>query len=315
MDFLNSSSNLRGDFLLFTILKSPFKICVYLFKSISKNVSTLLGYMQNGLFNIQAWGGIPELDRDIIYFPNEKPSDIHADVWNPLYELKKGTTGYRLVEVTETSMETDKYDPKKPAEKLEVEDPAKVSEEEEKVLIEAMREANKDYLPETVEFWIEPEEGLIVLYEDGSEDIIPLDQLIKKKEETLDNDKEELIEGIQLEEIPSIPEENILAEEVYQGDIINLEDNVKGLPEGSNLEVLEAVTSDVAGNFEAKVKVIFKNGSSRIITISVTVKERISVGTIEEIPNISVENILEEVVYQGDPITLEDNIQGLPEGS
>ncbi|MEB7953983.1 hypothetical protein, partial [Enterococcus faecalis] len=42
----NSSSNLRGDFLLFTILKSPFKICVYLFKSISKNVSTLLGYMQ-----------------------------------------------------------------------------------------------------------------------------------------------------------------------------------------------------------------------------------------------------------------------------
>ena len=278
-------------------------------------MSTLLGYMQNGLFNIQAWGGIPELDRDIIYFQNEKPSDIHADVWNPLYELKKGTTGYRLVEVTETSMETDKYDPKKPAEKLEVEDPAKVSEEEEKVLIEAMREANKDYLPETVEFWIEPEEGLIVLYEDGSEDIIPLDQLIKKKEETLDNDKEELIEGIQLEEIPSIPEENILAEEVYQGDIINLEDNVKGLPEGSNLEVLEAVTSDVAGNFEAKVKVIFKNGSSRIITISVTVKERISVGTIEEIPNISVENILEEVVYQGDPITLEDNIQGLPEGS
>ncbi|MEB7954641.1 hypothetical protein NGH80_13680, partial [Enterococcus faecalis] len=46
----NSSSNLRGDFLLFTILKSPFKICVYLFKSISKNVSTLLGYMQ-GLFD------------------------------------------------------------------------------------------------------------------------------------------------------------------------------------------------------------------------------------------------------------------------
>ncbi|MEB7964819.1 hypothetical protein [Enterococcus faecalis] len=36
--------------MLFTILKSPFKICVYLFKSISKNVSTLLGYMQ-GLFD------------------------------------------------------------------------------------------------------------------------------------------------------------------------------------------------------------------------------------------------------------------------
>ncbi|MCA6712260.1 hypothetical protein LF875_13785, partial [Enterococcus faecalis] len=45
----NSSSNLRGDFLLFTILKIPFKISVYLFNSIPKNVSTLLGYMQNAI--------------------------------------------------------------------------------------------------------------------------------------------------------------------------------------------------------------------------------------------------------------------------
>ena len=45
------------------------------------------------------------------------------------------------------------------------------------------------------------------------------------------------------------------------------------------------------------------------------VKERISASTIEEIPNIPTENILEEEVYQRDPITLEDNIQGLPEGS
>ena len=126
--------------------------------------------------------------------------------------------------------------------------------------------------------------------------------------------KERISAGI-IEEIPSIPKKNILVEEVYQGDIVNLEDNVQGLPEGSKLEVVEAVTSDVAGNFEAKVKVIFKNGSSRIITIPVIVKERISASTIEEIPNISAENILEEVVYKGDPITLEDNIQGLPEGS
>ena len=118
-----------------------------------------------------------------------------------------------------------------------------------------------------------------------------------------------------MEEIPNIPTENILEEEVYQRDPITLEDNIQGLPEGSKLEVVESVTSDVVGNYEAKVKVTFKNGSSRIITIPVTVKERISASTIEEIPNISAENILEEVVYKGDPITLEDNIQGLPEGS
>ena len=51
IDFLNSSSNLRGDFLLFPIAKSPFKICVYLFKSIPKNVSTLLGYMHKKMPN------------------------------------------------------------------------------------------------------------------------------------------------------------------------------------------------------------------------------------------------------------------------
>ncbi|MGF1919575.1 hypothetical protein ACQUFA_14700, partial [Enterococcus faecalis] len=30
---------------------SPFKICVYLFNSIPKNMSTLLGYMHDGKFN------------------------------------------------------------------------------------------------------------------------------------------------------------------------------------------------------------------------------------------------------------------------
>ncbi|MGM0229925.1 hypothetical protein IGJ28_002012 [Enterococcus sp. AZ091] len=269
----------------------------------------------NGIFRIQVWGGIPELDREIIHFTNGKPSNIHTDIWNPLYEIHKGATGYSLVKATDISMETDKYDPKKPVEKLEVEDPTKVSEDEEKALVEVMREVNKDYLPKTVKFWIEPEEGLIVLYEDSSEDIIPLDELIKKKEKTSDNDKEELIEGIKLEEIPNIPEENILKEEVYQGDSINLEDNIQGLQKESKIEVIEAVTSETAGEFEAKVKVTFKNGSSRIISVPVTVKEKISASIIEEIPNIPEENILEEEVYQGEPITLEDNIQGLPEGS
>lgn len=68
-------------------------------------------------------------------------------------------------------------------------------------------------------------------------------------------------------------------EEVYQGDIVNLEDNVQGLPEGSKLEVVEAVTSDVVGKFEAKVKVTFKNRLSRIITISVIVNERPTTST------------------------------------
>lgn len=38
MDFFNSSSNLRGDFLLFTILKSPFKKCVHFIRIHALNI-------------------------------------------------------------------------------------------------------------------------------------------------------------------------------------------------------------------------------------------------------------------------------------
>lgn len=268
-----------------------------------------------GHFHIQAWGGIPDLEKEIIHFPNGEPSDIHADIWNPSYELHKQATGYRLAEAPEPLMETDQYTPKLPAEKLEVDDPANLSPEEETALIEAVREANQGYLPDTVDYWIEPEEGLIVLYEDHSEDILSLEQLVIRKKESPDIPEETISPGMVIETIPTISEEMILAEEVYQGDPIVLEDNIQGLPEDSTVEVEEAVTSETAGTFESKVKVIFVNGSSRIVTVPVTVKERISASVLEEIPDIPIENFLAEEVYQGDPVTLEDNIQGLPEGS
>ncbi|OTO01329.1 Rib/alpha-like domain-containing protein, partial [Enterococcus sp. 5B3_DIV0040] len=262
----------------------------------------------NGHFRIQAWSGLPDLEKEMIHFPNGEPSDIHADIWNPMYELHKQATGYRLAEAPEPSMETDQYTPKLPAEKLAVDDPAHLSPEEETALIEAVREVNRGYLPDTVAYWIEPEEGLIVLYGDHSEDVLPLDQLVIQK-------KEPALPAVVIEEIPSIPAENILSVEVYQGDPVVLEDNLQGLPEGSVVEVVEAVTSETAGTFEGKVKVTFGNGSSRIVTVPVIVKERIPASTLEEIPSIPAENILAEEVYQGDPITLADNVQGLPEGS
>ncbi|WP_438785481.1 Rib/alpha-like domain-containing protein [Enterococcus sp. DIV0421] len=273
------------------------------------------GITGKGHFRIQAWGGIPDLEKEIIHFPNGELSDIHADIWNPLYELHKQTTGYRLVETPEPSTETKQYTPKLPSEKLEVDNPDNLSQEEEAALIEAVRETNWGYLPDTVDYWIEPQEGLIVLYEDHSEDILLLNQLVTRKKEVPDLPEEPISSGIVIEEIPSIPAENILVEEVYQGDPVTLEDNIQGLPEGSAVEVVEAITSESAGRFEAKVKVTFKNGSSRMVTVPVIVKERISASVLEEIPSIPAENILAEEVYQGDPVALEDNIQGLPEGS
>ncbi|OTO01330.1 Rib/alpha-like domain-containing protein, partial [Enterococcus sp. 5B3_DIV0040] len=143
-----------------------------------------------------------------------------------------------------------------------------------------------------------------VIFENGSSRTVTVPVIVKER-----------IPASTLEEIPSIPAENILSEEVYQGDPIVLEDNLQGLPDGSVVEVVEAVTSETAGTFEGKVKVTFANGSSRIVTVPVTVKERIPATTLEEIPSIPSENILSEEVYQGDPVTLEDNVQGLPDGS
>ena len=147
--------------------------------------------------------------------------------------------------------------------------------------------------------------------------------------------KERISAGI-IEDIPSIPKKNILVEEVYQGDIVNLEDNVQGLPEGSKLEVVEAVTSDVVGKFEAKVKVTFKNRLSRIITISVIVNERPTTSTDiekdekttdsvevkskseketnqrEKISGTPEKDVLEEKVNQNSKIHLEEKVQELP---
>ena len=106
-----------------------------------------------------------------------------------------------------------------------------------------------------------------------------------------------------------------IPEVVYQGEPVDLTDNLSGLPEGSRVEVVEPVTSDVAGDFEGKVKVIFKDGSSRLVTVPVTVKSRIAASPLVPIPEIKPEQITGEVVYQGEPVDLTDNLSGLPEGS
>ncbi|WP_250865133.1 DnaD domain protein, partial [Enterococcus faecalis] len=75
--------------LLFTILKSPFKICVYLFKSISKNVSTLLGYMQVVLQEeyliIDGNNSLPTVVNDV----NNSPSTVVNGVNNTQREKER----------------------------------------------------------------------------------------------------------------------------------------------------------------------------------------------------------------------------------
>lgn len=184
-------------------------------------------------------------------------------------------------------IEAEQYTPRLPADKVEVVDPTTISQEEEQAIITSISNLNKGYLPDTVRYQIEPEKGLIVLYEDQSEDIITFDQLVKKKEGASASPTE-TVKAAVVEEIPSIPAEDILVEEVYQGEPIALEDNVQNLPEGSTIEVIETVSNETVGRFEAMVKVTFNNKASRLLRIPVVVKEKSGQGD-EETSNLNSE--------------------------
>lgn len=83
----------------------------------------------------------------------------------------------------------------------------------------------------------------------------------------------EVIEGGIISPIPEIDSSNIVKEEVAYNGNIDLRDNIKNLPEGT---VVEDITDPIIntknpGEYSGKVKVTFKDGSSRILVVPVEV--------------------------------------------
>ena len=83
----------------------------------------------------------------------------------------------------------------------------------------------------------------------------------------------EVIEGGIISPIPEIDSSNIVKEEVLYNGNIDLRDNIKNLPEGA---VVEDITDPIIdtknpGEYFGKVKVTFKDGSSRIVVVPVEV--------------------------------------------
>ncbi|MGR5590565.1 Rib/alpha-like domain-containing protein [Peptoniphilus grossensis] len=83
----------------------------------------------------------------------------------------------------------------------------------------------------------------------------------------------EVIEGGIISPIPEIDSSNIVKEEVLYNGNIDLRDNIKNLPEGA---VVEDITDPIIdtknpGEYFGKVKVTFKDGSSRILVVPVEV--------------------------------------------
>ncbi|WP_277220638.1 stalk domain-containing protein [Peptoniphilus vaginalis] len=72
--------------------------------------------------------------------------------------------------------------------------------------------------------------------------------------------------------IPKIKAEDIIKEEIPYNGKINLLDNIKDLPDGAKVEdVSKIIDTKIPGTYTGKVKVTFKEGSSRIVEISVEV--------------------------------------------
>ena len=88
---------------------------------------------------------------------------------------------------------------------------------------------------------------------------------------------------IGLEEIPEVKTTTVYAVQGMPCDI------TKGvaLPEGATAEVVEDVATTEKGDFEGKVKVIFKNGMTRTVKVSVKVVKEVPWGTIEAIPTVT----------------------------
>ena len=80
------------------------------------------------------------------------------------------------------------------------------------------------------------------------------------------------IPGTIITPIPTIKVEDIIKEEVLYNGKIDLSDNIKNLPDGAKLEdISEAIDTNTPGSYVGKVKVTFKDGSSRIVEVPVEV--------------------------------------------
>ena len=108
----------------------------------------------------------------------------------------------------------------------------------------------------------------------------------------------EKISGGAITPIPKINDEDIIKEEVPYNGQINLLDNIKNLPDGAEVEdISDPIDTKVPGTYKGKVKVIFKDGSSRIVVIPVEVSEALSYSYTPQVKKIE--------VNKGEDVTLE----------
>ena len=99
----------------------------------------------------------------------------------------------------------------------------------------------------------------------------------------------EKISGGTITPIPTINKEDIIKEKVPYNGEINLLDNIKNLPDGAEVKDLsEPIDTRSPGSYTRKIKVTFKDGSSRILEIPIKVSEALADSYTPQVKKIEV---------------------------
>ncbi|WP_054252987.1 Rib/alpha-like domain-containing protein [Neofamilia massiliensis] len=171
--------------------------------------------------------------------------------------FKDGST--RIVGVTVKASDAEKYTP-------ETQD-LTIKEGENPKAEDAIK--NKDDLPENTKYqWKENPDTAKAGNVDA---LVLITYPDRSSEEALVKIKVEKEAGI----IWPIPEVDVEEEIVNWGKDYDLTDNIKNLPEGSKVEDLTedgVIDNKKSGSYTGKIKITFKNGSTRIVEVKVTVK-------------------------------------------
>lgn len=86
-------------------------------------------------------------------------------------------------------------------------------------------------------------------------------------------ENQEVTAPVEIKEIPEVKSEQIVKEVIELGGKINLEDNIKDLPEGTTVRDITnpAIDTNKAGETKGQVEVTFADGSARIVDVPVVI--------------------------------------------
>ena len=155
--------------------------------------------------------------------------------------------GDKVVEgKSDAKSDADKNEPKEPGDKVKVDDPNKLTEDEKSEVVKAVEDANKDEngkstLPEGSKVTVGDNGDVTVTYPDGSKDTIPGDKVVEGKSDAKsDADKNEPKEPgdkVKVDD-PNKLTEDEKSEVVKAVEDANKDENGKStLPEGSKVTV------------------------------------------------------------------------------